>query len=373
MRVAHIIKATRIAGAERHLVTLLPALRSRGVDVKLFLLVEPDKPVDELVAELDARGVPVERVIIRRHVDPGLIGRLRRVLRDFKPDIVHTHLVHADLYGVPAARLAGVKRVVMSRHNDDQFRRLLPFRLMNGVTWRLVDAGIAISDAIARFCVEVESAPRGKVHTIHYGLDMPIQPLDHRRPRADLRRSLNLPADAPVLGIVCRLITQKGIVYGLRGFARVAPEFPDAHLIIAGEGGLRSALESESKALGIASRVHFLGWRDDTAAIMAGIDMLLAPSLWEGFGLVLLEAMAQSTPIIASAVSAIPEIVVNGTTGLLVPPRDPAAVADAIRQLLTDQPLARHMGLLGQDRLETHFSAARMADETMNLYGQLQR
>ena len=107
--------------------------------------------------------------------------------------------------------------------------------------------------------------------------------------------------------------------------------------------------------------------------MMAGIDLLLAPSLWEGFGLVLLEAMAQSTPIIASAVSAIPEIVVDGTTGLLVPPRDPAAIADAIRQLLTDQPLARHMGLLGQDRLETYFSADRMADATHELYNRVQR
>jgi glycosyltransferase involved in cell wall biosynthesis len=114
--------------------------------------------------------------------------------------------------------------------------------------------------------------------------------------------------------------------------------------------------------------VRFLGWRDDVAQLMNVFDLLLVPSLWEGFGLVILEAMAHQIPTVASAVSAIPEIIVHGETGLLVPPRNTDALADALVSLLSDTPLRKHMGMLAEDRLESHFSAARMVDETIALY-----
>lgn len=363
MRVVHIIKATRIAGAERHLMTLLPALKARGVDVTLLLIHEPDKPVADFAPE----GVNVVRVPIARHLDFGVIGRLRKAIRALKPDIVHTHLLHADLYGVIAARLAGVRRVVISRHNDDQFRTLLPFRLINRFLWGLASAGIAISDSVREFCIRVEGVKPRKIQTIHYGLIMPQ--VDRREARANLIAELSLPPDALILGVVCRLIAQKGIVYALRAFARL--DAPTAVMVIAGDGNLRGSLEAEARTLGIKDRVYFLGWREDTAHLMAAFDIFLAPSLWEGFGLVLLEAMAQQTPIIASNVSAIPEIVLDKETGRLVPPRDPAVLTVAITALLTDAALRRHMGLVGQDRLETAFSVARMTEQTHELYARV--
>jgi glycosyltransferase involved in cell wall biosynthesis len=364
MRVCHIIKATRIAGAERHLMTLLPALRARGADVSLILIHEPRNPV----ADFAPPGVTVVRVPIARHLDFSVIGRLRDALRQITPDIAHTHLLHADLYGVIAAKLAGVRRVVISRHNDDQFRALLPFRLLHRVWWWLASAGIAISESVRQFCIRVEGVNPAKIQTIHYGLSVPA--VDRRAARAALCAELHLPSDALILGLVCRLIPQKGIAYALRAFARL--DAPNAVMVIAGDGSLRATLQAEARALGIAERVHFLGWRDDTASLMAAFDLFLAPSLWEGFGLVLLEAMAQQTPIIASNVSAIPEIVLDGETGILVPPRDSGALAAAITGLLHDAALRRHMGLVGQDRLETAFSVERMAELTYALYQRLQ-
>jgi glycosyltransferase involved in cell wall biosynthesis len=161
------------------------------------------------------------------------------------------------------------------------------------------------------------------------------------------------------------LIEQKGVRYGLQAFQQIAEVFPQAHLVIAGKGPLQDELEQQTT---LGERVHFLGWRDDVPTLLAALDVLIAPSLWEGFGLVLLEAMAQQTPIIGSAVSAIPEVVKHGETGLLVPPRDVDALAEALHQLLRDRPLRQHMGLLGRDRLETQFSAARMVEETVALY-----
>jgi glycosyltransferase involved in cell wall biosynthesis len=370
MRVAHIIKVVLAAGAEKHLLTLLAGLRASGIDASLIVLVEPGKPMDDYVAAAQSRGIPVERLVIHRDLDPLLYRRLTQTLSALKPDVVHTHLLHADLYGIPAARLAGVPVVVSSRHNDNAFRRRPPFKQVNQLLWRMADAGIAISDAIARFTVEVEGAPPAKIHRIYYGLEA-IKPLDRAAARAALLDEWGLNPDVVLVGTVCRLIEQKGITYALQAIARIADNFPDVRLLIVGDGALREALANEAQALGLENRVYFLGWRENIPAVMAGLDIFLAPSLWEGFGLVLLEAMAQATPMLASSVSAIPEIVVDGETGLLVPPRDVDALADALERLLGDTPLRQHMGLVGQDRLETHFSAVRMVDETAALYAQL--
>jgi glycosyltransferase involved in cell wall biosynthesis len=368
VRVVHLIKATEIAGAERHLLTLLPGLVERGFDVRLILLHPPDNPVDHFVQALEAGGAAVERQIIRRHLDPPLFGALRRRLRALQPDILHTHLIHADVYGIPAGRAAGVRRIISSRHADDPFRRLPIMRALNAVLWRMATDGIAISDAVRRFCEEIEFAPPGKVTTIHYGIRAPARPIDREAASAALRAELGIEPSAPLIGFVGRLIWQKGMIYGLQAFARVLLKRPDARLIVVGDGERRAELESRARRYGIASRVFFLGWRTDVPRLMAGFDIFLLPTLQEGFGLVLLEAMAARTPIVASAVSAVPEIVAHGETGLLVPPRDPAALSQALLTLIADPPLRQHMGLLGEDRLETAFSAERMIDATLRLY-----
>jgi glycosyltransferase involved in cell wall biosynthesis len=370
MRVVHIIKATEIAGAERHLLTLLPGLAAAGVDTRLILLHSPSNPVTHFVDALTnaTTPIPVERIAIRRHLDPALFGALRARIAAMQPDIVHTHLLHADLYGVWAARRAGVRRIIISRHNDDPFRRLPILRALNAGLWRLASDGIAISDAVRRFCIEIEYAPPRKLHTIHYGMIPPAIPADRDAAGAGLRRELGVPPHAPLIGFVGRLIAQKGVADGLQAFARALLPFPTAQLVIVGDGKQRAALERRARGYGIARSVHFLGWRTDVARLMAAFDVLLHPSHWEGFGLVLLEAMAARTPILSTRVSAIPEIVVDGETGLLVPPRDPAALGEGLNALLGDAALRRHMGLMGEDRLETTFSAARMIAATAALY-----
>ncbi|MEZ4668950.1 MAG: glycosyltransferase [Anaerolineae bacterium] len=368
MRVVHIIKVIRIAGAEQHLLALLSGLQKCSIDVHLLLLVEPDNDMVIYVDKLTALGIPVKRIVIQYHADIGLFLRLRRELQALQPDIVHTHLIHADLYGIVAARWTGVPVVVTSRHNDDAFRSRTPVKFINHILWSMVNAGVAISDSIARFSIEVEGAPPQLLHRIYYGLDANTPPFEHTQSRHALMQELTLPSELRLVGMVCRLVEQKGVTYGLDAFTRVASEFPQAHLLIVGEGPLRAELEATAKQSGIGDRVHFLGWRADVPQLLAGLDILLAPSLWEGFGLVMLEAMAQQTAVIASHVSAIPEIVAHNETGLLVVPRDVDGLVNALRLLMTDAPLRQHMGLLGRDRMETQFSVQRMVDETVSLY-----
>src|SRR5690606_12170050 len=136
---------------------------------------------------------------------------------------------------------------------------------------------------------EVEGAPPAKMHTIRYGLEDRPDPARRQADRIAVRSELRLSPDAPVIGMVGRLIEQKGIEYGLRAFAAVAPDYPDARLLISGEGPLRNKLEALAASLGVKDRVQFLGWREDVLRIFAALDIFLMPSLWEGFGLVLLE------------------------------------------------------------------------------------
>lgn len=366
MRVVHIIKVTGIAGAEQHLIRLLTGLRIKQIDASIILLVEPRNLMDDYVHLLTRRDVPIERLVIHHHADISLLWRLTSLLGRLKPDIVHTHLIHADLYGIPAARLAGVSLVFSSRHNDDAFRHRAPVKFVNRLLWRMVDMGIGISESITRFSIEVEDAPPEKLHTIHYGLETDTQPLNRHQAHTEIIAELGLPTGSTLIGMVCRLTEQKGVRYAIEAFAQIASEYSDAHLLIAGKGPLQAELEALASSL--PNRVHFLGWRGDVPSLMAAFDIFLMPSLWEGFGLVLLEAMAQQTPIIASGVSAIPEIVVDQETGLLVAPRDVKGLAKALKQLLEDKPLRQHMGLLGRDRLETHFDVQQMVDQTAALY-----
>jgi len=352
--------------------TLVAGLRARGHDIQLILLVEPGRPADEVVAAAEARGIPVERIPIYADMDPTLLFRLTRRLRALRPDVAHTHLIHADMHAILPARLAGVPVVVTSRHNDAAFRLWPGIRQINRWLWGRVDAGIAISNAVARFNIEKEGAPADRVVTIHYGLPI-VAPAQPEASRAALRTALGLSPDALLIGAVCRLIEPKGLPYGLEAFARIADRFPAAHLALAGDGPLRDALETQASALGIAARTHFLGWQAETAPIFAGLDIFLMPSLREGFGLVLLEAMTQSVPVVGSAVSAIPEVVADGETGLLVPPRDVDGLAEALASLLADPARRAAMGAAGRNRRETYFSSERMVDEPLALYQRLSR
>ena len=371
MTVVHLSKMTGAAGSEGHLLVLLHGQRAQGLDARLWIPVEPDNPVQDVVDRAESLAIPVERITIHRHLDSGLWDRLATRFREIKPDIVHTHLLHADLYGIPAARRANVPHVICSRHNDDKFRRRLPMRWLHRWLWSQTDAGIAISEAIRQFAIHVEGVPASKIHTIYYGLDPTTVIASVTNPttaRANLRAELNLPAETLLVGSVCRLIEQKGLIYGIRAFAQIADQIPNAHYVIAGDGTLRDSLQAEARALGVSDRAHFLGWRSDAYAIIAALDVFFAPSLWEGFGLVFLEAMALSVPIISTNISAIPEVVADGSTGWLVPPRDVNALAGALRDALTNPAELRTRGEAGRHRLENQFTVETMIKRTLTLY-----
>ncbi len=372
MRVLHVLRATGVAGAERHVLALLAGLRASGLDAQLALLTARQDPLPGFQAQLQESRVPFHSFAMRGHVDLALLQRLRALMRDQRPQIAHTHLFHADLYGALAARLERVPALVSSRHNDNAFRRRQPWRALNRQLWRRVDAGIAISQAVADFVVEVEDAPRDKLRVIHYGLKQTaLLNGDRQQLRRKIRREPGLDDALPVIAMACRLVEQKGVSDALQAFAGTRAEFPQARLLIAGDGPLRARLQNEAVQAGLGESVRFLGWREDVPEFLAACDVFLMPSLWEGFGLVLLEAMARGLPVVASRVSAIPEVVVDGETGLLAAAGDIPAIRDALLTLLRDPAMARRMGERGRQRLETCFGEERMVRQTCALYQEL--
>lgn len=368
MLVTHIFKATGLSGAEGHLIALAAGLHAEGIESRWIVLVDRKQPPTALFEAAQARGIPFDIVPIAHDLDLTVLPKVASLLKMARAQIVHTHMIHGDLYGTLAARLVGIP-IVQSRHNDDRFRRVWILRGLMNLLSSQARAVVAISESLAAFTRDVEGVPASKITRIYYGID-PAE-LISRAKAGTLRAELGLDTRTPLVAAVGRLTAQKGFQFLIEAFARVLKSQPDARLVIAGDGELRSALEAQADALGISQAIRFLGWRNDVPSLMADMDVLAVPSLWEGFGLVTLEAMASSKPIIAGRVSALPEIVVHGETGLLVPPGDSAALADALTLLLNDADRARKMGERGRARLDKEFTVDRMARQHTEVYRSL--
>ncbi len=351
MRVVHVHRMRGVGGSERHLLALLPALAALGLDV---VFVGLDDPAYDTEPFYRALQVPAVHVPAPRDVDPLLLARLPRRLG---ADVVHTHLVHADLYGGLGATLRRA-RLVSTKHNDDPFRTG-PFRHVERGLARLAARIVTITHALERFTVERVGIPAEKVTTIHYGLDEPPAAWGVNPPDP-------VPPGAPVLLSVSRLVEQKGVDVAVRALARVRERQPDAWLVVLGEGPEQDRLAALAAELGVAGAVHLPGRVPDVAAWLRRADVLVHPARWEGFGLALLEAMLASLPIVASRVSSIPEIVADGESGLLVPPDDPEAVAAAVLDVL-ESPAG--FAAAGLARARSEFSVARMAERTLAVYG----
>ncbi len=367
IRTHHLLKAVGIAGAESHLLALLPALRAFDVDPSVILMEDPRRPQAALRSRFERERIPVHTLPIRWHLDPALPPALGDILRREPFEILHAHLPHGEVYGELALRVFPDRALVISRHNDDRFRRWLPLRWVFSPSLRRAGQIIAISRAVRRFLVDVEGAAAEKVEVIPYGLD--TEAFTRSAHPGAFRKEIGAHSEE-LIGFVGRLTRQKGVDVLLHAFAQVEKGHPSARLILAGDGPDRPALMRLAQSLELR-RAMFLGWRDDAADIMADVDLLVVPSRWEGFGLVALEAMALGKPIVASRVSALPEIIVPEETGLLVSPGDPVELAGSIRTLLSDRQRADRMGRAGKARVKKDFTVERMAQHTAQVYRSL--
>ena len=368
IRVLHLITSLDRGGAENYLYTLVTHIDRAHFQMDVAVL----RGEGELVSLFREAGVKVHLLHARLGTDPTALGRLVSLLRKERYDILHSHLFRADLYGcLAAARLGPARpRLVSTRHNDDRFF-LNPFvgMIHYWVSGRL-DMIIAISDHIARFTIARGVRDPRRVRRVYHGLRAQ-DAAEIERDRQRVRAELGIGPTDFLVGNVGRLAPQKGQRHLVRAMPHLLGRVPHAHALIAGGGELESELRALARELGVAERVHVLGPRKDVPAIMQAIDAFAMPSIWEGFGIVLLEAMAAAKPIVASRVATIPEVVADGETGYLVAPGDAAALADALASLAADPTLSAAMGLAGRERLERLFSLDKMVGDTGALYEEL--
>lgn len=368
IRILQVITSLDRGGAENHLLALMTHADRQTFDFEVAIL----RGEGELLPNFREAGIPLHLLRARTRFDPLALRRLVQLLRKGRYDIVHSHLFRADIYAGLAVGQLGEHRplLVSTRHNDDRFF-LNPFiGILHYMMSSRQDLIIAISDHIARFTVSRGVRQPERVRRVYHGLEPPVT-LALEREGQRIRQELGLAAEDFVVGNVGRLALQKGQRHLIGAMPALLEQVPRAHAVIAGGGDLEEYLRDLATEVGVAERVHVLGPRRDVPALMHAVDVFAMPSIWEGFGLVLLEAMAAGRPIVASRVATIPEVVLDGETGVLVPPGDPQALAEALARLANDPQLATQLGEAGRERLRCHFSIDKMVGDTELLYREL--
>jgi L-malate glycosyltransferase len=308
-------------------------------------------------------GLELISLAPKNEMDLGAAWRLSRAIKQLQPDVVHAH----DPHGVAMAALALSMSTQLAKPPLVAARRV-DFHLKNNALsrwkYRQVDCFICASDAVRRMLV-ADGVPAARAVTVHEGID-----LGHvdAAPPVDLHSELWLPHNSPIVGNVAALVPHKGQRHLIEAAAIVIKKVPDARFVIAGEGELRPALERQIKEHHLEKHVFLAGFRPDVLSVHKAFDIFVMSSVTEGLGTSLLDAMACGKPIVATTAGGMPEVVADGRTGLLVPPRDYTTMAEALIKLLSDPALRAEMGSAGLARVRTRFSAERMVQDTLDVY-----
>jgi len=373
IRVVELLATGGNGGAQEHLYNLVTRIDRERYDVSIISLSN-----GAAVRRLERTGLPV--CVIDEPDDGAAIDAVAAQLAAVNADVVHGHMYRAEIVGTQAAwRLSGAARqrpyvvntVHSSRVRPDEDRALL-----RRLTPKM-DHLIAVSRAIVRK-LEDEGRVGAPVSLIYNGVDM--QRYDHQEACCTLREEYDIPESAPIVGVIARLEPEKGHPTLLVAWTSVLTSVPDAHLLVVGAGSRRDALEEQAASLGLLGsdpsnprselgrRVIFTGRRDDVPAVTAALDIAVLPSYREAQGLSILEAMALSRPVVASAVGGIPEMIEDGRSGLLVPPHDRDALARAVSRLLLDHPYADMLGRAGRELVHERFCVELMVRAVESIY-----
>jgi len=301
--------------------------------------------------------IPVRALRMRHELDLLAVWHLGRYLRQQRVDILHIHTPHAHTIGRLARLCAPEVRMVVSRRALQAPSRNLLSR------WKYSQRGIqylAVSDAV-RQVLMTHGVPAQRVQTVHSGIDLcRFAALQGAPPL--------FPVGTRVLGTVGQLARSKGHQYLLEATALLLRQEPCLGVVIAGDGVLRAELEAQAAALGITAQVRFTGFRRDILELMQSFEIFVLASYLEGLGTATLDAMALGKPVVATHAGGIPEVVQDRVTGLLVPPCDPQALADALSYLLHHPEQGETFGAAGRKRVEQHFTVAQMAGNTLQVY-----
>jgi glycosyltransferase involved in cell wall biosynthesis len=323
------------------------------------LVAHPDGELARRASE----GHDLIRLAPAHEMDFAAAFRLARVLRELEPDLIHAHDPHAvSMASMALSTLSDRRRpvLIIARRVDFHLKR----NAFSRWKYKQVDAAICSSIAIRAMVVE-DGIADACAFTVHEGVQVDRI---SAQPITDVHKELWLTPGAPVVGNIAALVPHKGQRYLIDAAPTVVRAMPDTQILIFGEGELRPALLRQIKHLGLEHHVRLVGFRPDILSLLKGLDLFVMSSITEGLGTSILDAMAASKAVVATATGGIPEAVEDGVTGVLVPPHNAPALADAILRLLKDAPLRHRMGEAGLARVRAQFNVDRMVDETLAVY-----
>lgn len=366
MRVLHIITTISRGGSENHLVELVRLQVRSGLEVHVAYL----KGDGYWKQAFDEIGVTITNLKLGRYGNLAPVFKLRRLIAGINPEIIHAHMPPAELYARIALLLPGTgsPRFLISKHNDEPFYPGLGAATIGRFVANRAYRLIAISDAVNRYTQRNLGIKADRIVTVHYGIDPQPYANINQDVANDLRRLWDIPQDAFVIGAVARLVPQKALHVMLRAFAQYREKSGlDSRLVIVGQGPLESELKLLSEQLCLSRQVVWAGFRDDIPNVMHAFDCFALTSQYEGFGLVLLEAMAARRPVAVTSVSAIPEVVQDGVTGILCAIDSPDSVAEAFLRLENVE-YRKDLGRAGLLRVTDSFSLEKMISKTLAIY-----
>jgi glycosyltransferase involved in cell wall biosynthesis len=353
----HIDTARTWRGGQNQALLTVLGLRARGH--RTVLVAHPDGELARRASE----GHDLIRLAPAHEMDFAAAFRLARVLRELEPDVIHAHDPHAVSMASMALSTLSDRRhplLIIARRVDFHLKR----NAFSRWKYKQVDAAICSSNAIRAMVVE-DGIDDECAFTVYEGVQVDrIGAL----PVTDVHKELWLTPGAPVVGNIAALVPHKGQRYLIDAAPTVVRAMPDTQILIFGEGELRPALLRQIKHLGLEHHVRLVGFRPDILSLLKGLDIFVMSSITEGLGTSILDAMAASKAVVATTSGGIPEVVEDGVTGVLVPPQNAPALAEAILRLLKDAPLRRRMGEAGLARVRGQFNVDRMVDETLAVY-----
>ncbi|RNI25750.1 glycosyltransferase family 4 protein [Rufibacter latericius] len=375
MKVLHVQKVGGIAGSENYLLEALPALVTKGLQIEFLCLYNSgneDKNVG-FINKLKAANIKVHTQLVGKYPSFSVLKKIKALIQENSYDIIHTHLVHADFF------LALVKMVyklkfkhISTKHgyeekfnNDYGFEasKISKFNLYYQLCMfaeKYIDRSYAISNGLKEFFINTKIAEADKIDLIHYGFDFSNASLDPNKEKYRF--------GDPQLVIVGRLVKFKGHRFLLKALPDVLKVFPSLKLIIVGGGSLDSELKEYTVSHNLSNHVIFTGYKPNIHDYMLNSDVVLVPSISEGFGVVFLEAFNNRKPVIAFDVPAANEIIENNISGILVPPYDTSKLSDAIVSLLSSKSKMDTISANAYQRLGSYFNLDRMIDETLLFY-----
>ncbi|MBW2310378.1 MAG: glycosyltransferase family 4 protein [Deltaproteobacteria bacterium] len=351
IKVLHLVEDLKIGGLERVIASIAEYLDDQKFDVSVWCITKGG----EIAEELAEKGIKIEILGIFSYHNPVNILRLVFMLRQVRPNIVHTHGYFASVIGRLAAKIALVPIIIYHVHtifyDNIKKRNIIIERLLGFIT----DKIIFISNAAKKSYLPHFKINESKISVIYNGV-------------IDANVNANLKKGNCKVVTVASLVDHKGHEYLLEAAMMVLDRLPQCKFFIVGEGVLNRRLKQQVLSLGIASSVNFLGQKTNIYKILSQMDLFVLPSLREGLGIAAIEAMSCGLPVVASNVGGLPEVVKDGHTGYLVPPKDSVALGNAISQLLENPKQMVKMGQMGRLRFEEIFSSSKMIKNLENLY-----